>query len=221
MDLNNDGKMDVVSGSYPGDVYYFRRKPNNTYAAPETLRGVDGRPVNVGRASAVAVADWDGDGKLDLIIGTQTGGVFFLKNEGTREKPVFAKQVPLTAGGAPIMAELAGPCVADWDLDGKLDLILGSEAGRVVWFRNIGTKEKPALAAPVTLVEPAKAPKPGPSFDNPARSGSRAKVSVADWNGDGRPDLLVGDFQAVGGEPGTQRIRHGWVWVYLRKAPGQ
>ena len=209
--------MDLVSGSYPGELYFFRRKPNHTYAAPETLKFVDGKPINVGRASAVAVADWDGDGKLDLIIGTQTSGVFFVRNEGTREKPMFGKPVPLIAQGAPILAELAGPCIADWDLDGKLDLILGSEAGRVIWFRNTGAKEKPALAAPVTLVEPAKAPRPGPSFDKPTRSGSRAKVSVADWNGDGRPDLLVGDFQAVGGEAGTQRTRHGWVWVYLRK----
>ncbi len=46
----------------------------------------------------------------------------------------------------------------------------------------------------------------------PKRSGPTAKVCVADWNGDGRADLLVGDDNAFG----TNTYR-GFVWVYLRK----
>ena len=34
----------------------------------------------------------------------------------------------------------------------------------------------------------------GPGAPKEPRRGTRAKVCVADWNGDGRPDLLVGDF---------------------------
>ncbi len=34
----------------------------------------------------------------------------------------------------------------------------------------------------------------GPDAPKEARRGVRAKVCVVDWNGDGRPDLLVGDF---------------------------
>jgi hypothetical protein len=221
VDLNNDGKMDLVSGSYPGEVYFFRRKPNGSFAAPETLKFSDGRPVNVGRASSVSVVDWNGDGKLDLVIGLQDGAVCFVPNTGTKEKPAFGLPVPLKAQGKSIVAQgqLAGPCIADWDLDGKLDLLLGSESGSVVWYRNVGTKEKPELAAPITLIEPAPQPKPGASLDKPTRSGSRTKISVADWNGDGRPDLLVGDFQYGGGT--NERVRHGWVWVYLRKGNSQ
>jgi hypothetical protein len=39
----------------------------------------------------------------------------------------------------------------------------------------------------------------------------RSKVCAADWNGDGRLDLLVGDFTA------QQREYHGRVWLFLRK----
>ena len=40
------------------------------------------------------------------------------------------------------------------------------------------------------------------------------QVAVADWNGDGKLDLIVGDFMS-----GEERKYHGWVWVYLRKNP--
>jgi hypothetical protein len=43
----------------------------------------------------------------------------------------------------------------------------------------------------------------------------RTRPSVADWNGDGQPDLLVGDFHSGGG----QGQYHGWTWVYARKTP--
>ncbi len=133
MDLNSDGKMDIVSGSYPGEIYFFRKKPNNTYAAPVTLKTAAGAPVKVGNAAAVAVVDWDGDGKLDLIVGNMEGDVFFIPNVGTREKPVFGRSEPLKVAGRPISpGRLAGPCVADWDGIGgygkrELEIFAGAE----------------------------------------------------------------------------------------------
>ncbi len=206
--------MDILSGSYPGEIYFFRRKPNNTFAAGEILKH-DGKPIKVGQAACLSVADWNGDGLQDLFIGTIDGAVFYIPNQGTTTKPAFGPAVPLKAAGKPVSAQggRAGTCVGDWDGDGKLDLLLGNESGSVVWYRNSGTKTKPELAGPVTLIEPAQRQAPAASLEKPTRSGLRSKVAVVDWNGDGRPDLLVGDFQS-----GGQGKYHGWVWVYLRKA---
>ena len=227
MDYDNDGRMDFLTGSIGGKVYLYRRKPNGTFALPEVLRrqvhgflGAGSEPISLGAGSAVAMADWFGRGKLDLFVGTGDGYVYLLPNEGTREKPVFGHYERLKADSKVIMAEggVAGPFVADWDGDGKLDLVVGCGSGRVVCYRNVGANGQPQLAAGVTLVEPFP---DGVNLSNsrsgarlPTRSALNAKVCVADWNGDGRPDLIVGDYWFGNGTP------HGWVWVYLR-APAE
>ena len=46
MDYDNDGVLDMVSGSYdPGDLYLFRGLGNGEYAARETLVDEAGTPL--------------------------------------------------------------------------------------------------------------------------------------------------------------------------------
>ena len=52
-----------------------------------------------------AAADWNGDGKKDLIVGHfagKPGNIKLFLNKGTDAKPVLAAGVDMTAGGAPI-----------------------------------------------------------------------------------------------------------------------
>src|SRR5262249_51790432 len=88
VDLRGDGKADIISGSWPGPITLFRRTADG-FAGGETLKHEDGTPVNPANGSHVFAFDWDGDGKLDLIIGTSGGEVLFVPNVGTRDKPVF------------------------------------------------------------------------------------------------------------------------------------
>src|SRR5262249_17623278 len=87
----------------------------------------------------------------------------------------------------------AGPFAADWDGDGDLDLLVGAGDGSVSLFRNVGSSKSPKLVRAEVLVPPGETAFRGNVPKTPRR-GIRSKVCAADWNGDGKLDLLVGDF---------------------------
>lgn len=195
MDLDGDGRNDILSGSWPGDITIFRRSGDG-FAGGETLKHADGKPVNPAVGSIVFAFDWDGDGKLDLIIGTAMGEVLLASNVGARGQPVFGEAKPLTADGKPIAIPSgdAAPVVADWDGDGKPDLVVGAGDGSVVWFRNAGARKEAKLLAARTLVPPSPSRREYRNLPKPGEWGTRARPCVVDWDGDGKFDLLMGDY---------------------------
>jgi hypothetical protein len=86
-------------------------------------------------------ADFDGDGKVDLVsrsLYSSTWGqpwftIWFWRNIGTNEKPVYADFVRLYADGEAIPNNYSGCDLYDWDDDGKLDLITSQSV-----YRNTG-----------------------------------------------------------------------------------
>jgi hypothetical protein len=203
VDFDGDGIGDILSGSYDGDLYFFKGKGQGQFAAPVKLQR-DGQNINLGASSTVFAVDWRGTGRLDLLVGNMRGDLYLLPNDGTNAKPAYGTPRKLEAGGRPIRGPHHGdsqPIAVDWDGDGLLDLIVGWGDGSVVWYRNVGSRTEPKLAKGVTLVPAA----PPPNYDDNAppsrdtKPGVRAKVCVVDWNGDGRLDLLVGDFGGIYG----------------------
>jgi hypothetical protein len=204
VDFDGDGIGDILTGSYPGELYFFKGRGRGEFASPVKLQR-DGKNINLGPSSTVFAVDWRGTGRLDLLVGSMQGDLYLIPNEGSNAIPAYGTPRKLEAGGQAIETPHHGdsqPVAADWDGDGLLDLIVGWGDGSVVWYRNVGSRTEPKLAKGIPLVKAA----PWPSYDDNApstgnnRPGVRAKVCVVDWNGDGYLDLLVGDFGGIYGE---------------------
>ncbi len=191
--MNGDGIDDIISGSYsPGNIYIYCGNGKGGYLEPKLVKDEKGKDLAIESASAPAVIDWNGDGKPDLIVGFIAGNAKLLINKGNF---VFGSVQDVKAGGAVISGSNMGTAVADWDSDGTLDLLMGFGGGQIMFYKGTKAAEGYEFAKGVELVS-------GTNYQaQKDRSSDRPKMNVADWNGDGKPDLLVGDFSSEQKEP--------------------
>ena len=180
-DLDGDGDLDALIGNNAGYTFFFEN--TGTASAPAFAASVL-NPfglADVGNSAAPALADLDGDGDLDALIGNYAGNTFFFENTGTASAPAFAAAVVNPFGLAGV-GNNAAPTLADLDGDGDLDALIGNYAGNIFFFENTGTASAPAFAAAVV---------------NPfglAAVGSYVMPALADLDGDGDLDALIGNY---------------------------
>jgi hypothetical protein len=128
-DWNDDGLKDLLVGQSANNnwnlVFYENIGDANTpkFAAPQRLALPGSR---MSRPSPYIV-DWDGDGKQDLLFGTERAAVYFFRNRGTNKKPELEAGKPLGLTGGDFSKGYRSRLdVTDWNEDGKLDLLIGN-----------------------------------------------------------------------------------------------
>jgi hypothetical protein len=219
VDWDGDGDQDLIVGDEDGRVALVEHTGKVQEGLPQFLPPVyfkqEADEVKFGALSTPVGSDWDGDGDQDIICGNTAGYIAFFENlSGPEvERPRWAAPHLLKANGKTlrIMAgpngSIQGPCerkwgyttqtVADWDHDGLPDLIVNSILGKVVWYRNIGTRKAPKLATaqPIEVEWHDKQPSLKWGWMRPEGKALltqwRTTPVVVDWNRDGLNDLLM------------------------------
>lgn len=221
VDWDGDGDMDLVVGDEDGRVAFIENtgKIRNRMPVFNSPRYFQQQAdlVKFGALATPFATDWDNDGDLDLIVGNSAGYIGYIENLDDTNPPKWNKPVYLKAGGETIRimagdnGSIQGPAekkwgyttitVADWDGDGRKDIIANSIWGKIVWYKNAGTKKSPKLekARPVIAEFGGNTPKPKWTWwtpeDNHLVTQWRTTPFAIDWNKDGLMDLIMLDTE--------------------------
>lgn len=88
-DLDQDGDLDLVIGEEAGRLFYLQNQAGPGLPMSFANPVFPYLNIDVGLASIPNLADVDGDGLTDLLVGERTGNINFFRNTGTAGNPVF------------------------------------------------------------------------------------------------------------------------------------
>ncbi|MFC1682824.1 FG-GAP-like repeat-containing protein [Candidatus Zixiibacteriota bacterium] len=173
-DFDDDGDLDLVSGSQLGDIKYYR---NIGLASAPAWEPHHDRFAAIDHSiySAITLGDTDGDSLADAVVGDTQGQLFFHRNTGTSFTYDSSVFTGIDLGYTSV------PRLIDMDTDGDLDIVAGNEDGNLFYFRNNGTSDSAAWAQV-------------PGFFGAIDVGSYCSPTVADIDGDGDMDVITGDL---------------------------
>ncbi len=208
-DLNGDGLPDLVVADARGYFWFF---PNSGKKDASAFTHGEVMPIWIGIGwpefdvvPRLQTVDITGDGKYSIVTGNYFGGLYYIRNNGSKSSPNFKMiskdradyQFPtrVVKGKDQLWCNYLAPFLYDWSGQNRLDLTMGDgsySANSIYLFKNLANNDRPKF-----------------NQDNmlkiiPGMGREHLTPQVIDWNNDGKPDIISGE-------------RTGYINVYLNE----
>ena len=225
-DFRGNGVKDLICGEFLDGLTYYQNvgdEKNPRFLKGVPVRDSDGELLKMHIEMIEPVAyDWDGDGRMDIVVGQEDGTVVLLRNEGYSTEPRQPTRAEKAAGvkqaetiipkfSKPIFLRqqadllkfgiLNTPVCVDWDGDGLVDILTGNGSGEIGFIKNLGGEGPlPAFAEPQFLEADGKRIRYMAGYNGSVQGPAEAKwgytnIGVGDWDGDGLLDILVSTIE--------------------------
>jgi FG-GAP-like repeat len=212
-DIAGGRRPEVVAAGIDGRIYAWHARGRRVRGFPYRIRlrepGDDERTTKLDAAiyASPALADLDGNGKLDVVVGAADQHVYAIDGRGRDLPgwPVLARDTP----EGDFTKILSSPAIGDLDGDGRPDVVEGtaevygsapSTEGRVYAFDATG-KRLPGWPIKPSALAADAIPLAG--------EGTPMSPVLADVDGDGRDEVAIASFtgrpELFGGD-GTRRL---------------
>lgn len=202
LDYDGDGKLDLFVARYvqwdPAREPVCENGGHKTYCHPKHYSGLanalyrnlgggrfedvsiaSGIARHVGKAMAVTAHDFDGDGRMDIFVANDALPNFLFRNLGGGKFAEVAVEAGIALKEDGVAVSSMGGAVADFDGDGHADLMVPALSDETFpFFRGLGGGrfEDATAASRIAAL---------------SRPYTGWNTAVADFNGDGLPDVAV------------------------------